>query len=257
MFVSALLLAAGSGKRFKSKIPKPLASIRSFPIILYSLRALARHPLIKDIIVVVNRKNILAVRDCVKEYRIKKTLKFVQGGERRQDSVLCGLKALSHVSDFVLIHDAARPFIDKRMISAVIQSARKSEAAIVGVPVKATIKRVKRSLKPQASSRTHHNQGNQEIGKSGDRALLVEQTLNRENLWEIQTPQVFKKDVILEAHRRFGKANVTDDAMLVEKLGVRVAIVPGSYRNIKITTPEDLLIAEALARFRLQSRLAR
>lgn len=226
MYVSAIVLAAGRGLRFKSKIPKPLIEINSQPVIIYSLNALSRNPEIKDIILVVNRKNLRGIARTIKKYRIPKIKEIVLGGKERQDSVVKGLQSIDPKTGLVLIHDAVRPFIDKRIISSVIKEAKKSQAAIVGVPVKGTIKEVV----------MRH-------------ALCVaRKTIDRRNLWEIQTPQVFKKDLILAAYKKFGKSKVTDDAMLVEKMGVKVSIVRGSYKNIKITTPEDLIIARAIAR---------
>jgi 2-C-methyl-D-erythritol 4-phosphate cytidylyltransferase len=122
------------------------------------------------------------------------------------------------------------------MVSSVLKEAKKSGAAIVGVPVKATIKKVK-SQKSEVKSRP-----------------VVEKTLNRDSLWEVQTPQVFKKELIMEAYNKFGNSEVTDDASLLEKIGVRVKIVRGSYFNIKITTPEDLVLAEAIAKYLAFSR---
>jgi len=221
-YVSAIVLAAGRGERFQSKIPKLLASIAKKPIIIYSLEALSRHPSVKDIVVVVSPKNSRQITRLIKQYRIGKIVRVVKGGLRRQDSLGNGLKAINSRTDLVLVHDAARPFIDRELISSVISKANRKGAAVVGVPVKATIKKA-----------------------SGN---LVEKTIERKNLWEIQTPQVFSKDLILKAHKRFSSTDVTDDAMLVEKMGAKVSLVQGSYNNIKITTPEDLVIAEAIAR---------
>jgi len=233
-YAAAIVLAAGRGLRFsresgKFKIPKVLAQINSKPILIYSLLALSRHAFIKDIIVVVNAKNSKSIIDKIRQYRIGKIRQIVVGGKRRQDSVLNGLRALDTGADLVLIHDAVRPFIEKNTISAVIKAAKKSGAAIVGVPVKATIKEVTRS------------QSHNVTGK-------VKRTLDRNKLWEIQTPQVFKKGIILKAYEKFGDIDVTDDAVLVEKLGKKVSVVLGSYNNIKITTPEDLIIAKAIAK---------
>jgi 2-C-methyl-D-erythritol 4-phosphate cytidylyltransferase len=121
----------------------------------------------------------------------------------------------------VLIHDAARPFVDAKSVSAAISAARRTGAAVSGVKVKGTIKKVTREK-------------------------IVKETLRREELWEIQTPQVFKKELLLRAYKRFGCQDVTDDAALVEKLGLPVSISPGSYLNIKITTPEDLIFARGI-----------
>ncbi|MDD5355918.1 MAG: 2-C-methyl-D-erythritol 4-phosphate cytidylyltransferase, partial [Candidatus Omnitrophica bacterium] len=126
-----------------------------------------------------------------------------------------------------LIHDAARPFAGNKLVSSLIKASRAYGAAIAGVPVKATIKKIRG--------------GNKKI-------KAVEKTIERNTLWEIQTPQVFKKDLILKAYEKFGNIGVTDDAMLVEKLKKSVRVVLGAYNNIKITTPEDLMIARAIAK---------
>ena len=231
MYVTAIVLAAGKGVRSKSKLPKPLIKINSKPIIICCLEILSEHPYIKDIILVVNSGNSRDIIKILKRYRIKKIKKVVLGGKRRQDSVGNGLSAIDTRTDLVLIHDGVRPFIDKETISRVIKEAKKSGAAIVGVPVKATIKKVSCAA-----------------GYPVKRQFMVEGTLNRNNLWEVQTPQVFRKDLILRAYGKFKDTDVTDDASLVEKLGVKVAVIPGSYNNIKITTPEDLILAEAIAK---------
>ena len=227
--ISAIVLAAGKGKRFstqaKSNRAKLLAEINSQPVIIHSLKSLSSHPWIKEIILVVNAENKKQFSSKIKQYRITKISSIVNGGLRRQDSVSCGLKAVNRQADIVLIHDAARPFISRELISRVILEAKKSGAAIAGVPVKCTIKSAR-------LSKSHR--------------VMAEETLDRSKLWEIQTPQVFKKDLILKAYHKFIHADATDDAMLVEKLGKKVSIVMGSYRNIKITTSEDLLIGEAI-----------
>lgn len=220
--VSAIVLAAGSGIRLESRIPKPLVKIKSKPLLVYSLNTLSRNPQVKEVIVVANSSNMQGIKNSIKRYKISKVKDVVLGGKERQDSVRQGLKAVDRACEFVLIHDGVRPFIDKDTISAVIRQAEISGAAIAGVPVKATIKQV-------------HS------------VPFVKKTLNRKNLWEIQTPQVFKKNLILEAFTKFGAAQVTDDASLVEKLGAKVRVVMGSYFNIKVTTPEDLILAQAIA----------
>lgn len=228
MHVSAILLAAGKGLRLKSRISKPLVKINSKPLIIYSLIALSKHPYVKDIVVVANHENLQDIRNKIRQYNINKIKGIVLGGKLRQDSVFNGLMATAAGSDIVLIHDGGRPFIDKCMISTAIKAASANGAAIVGVPAKATIKEVNSS---KFKAHSH----------------FVKKTLDRNKLWEIQTPQVFKKDLLLKAYKRFAKAHVTDDAMLIEKLGKKVAVVQGSYRNIKVTTPEDLILARAIA----------
>jgi len=237
MYVTAIVLAAGKGLRFSRFNSftvrggtKPLIKVNSKPIIIRCLGILSQHPYIKDIIVVANSKNSISITREIKQYRIKKIKDIILGGRLRQDSVINGLKAMDMRTGLVLIHDAVRPFIDKDMVSSVIKEASRYGAAIVGAPVKDTVKKVRKS-------------GNQEV-----RSRIVEKTLNRDELWEIQTPQVFKKKLILEAYERFGNIEVTDDASLVEKLRVKVKVVRGSYNNIKITTPEDLILAEAIAK---------
>jgi 2-C-methyl-D-erythritol 4-phosphate cytidylyltransferase len=227
MRVSAIVLAGGKGERLKSRFSKPLIRLKSKPIIAYSLIAFSKNPKVKEIIVVVNALNKKSIFALIKKQRINKVRHIVLGGKERQDSVYNGLKAVSDSADLVLIHDGGRPFIDVSVISKVIAEAAHSGAAIVGVPVKSTIKSVK---------------------VSKGQSVRVSKTLDRSRLWEIQTPQVFKKDLILRAFRKFGKASVTDDATLVEKLGVRPRLVLGSYNNIKVTTPEDLIIARTIAK---------
>lgn len=230
MYVTAIVLAAGKSLRLKSRIPKPLIKINSKPAIIYCLDTFNRHPYIKDIIVVANSKNIKSLFNKIKQYHITKIKEIVLGGRLRQGSVANGLRAINNHTGLVLIHDAARPFINKGIISSAIGAARAYGAAIAAVPVKATIKEVRSSG----------------FGVRG--SSIVKKTLDRKNLWEVQTPQVFKKDLILKAYKKFGNIEVTDDAALVEKLGVKVNVVMGSDFNIKITTPEDLVLAEAIAK---------
>ena len=237
MYVTAIVLAAGRGLRLKSRIPKPLVKINYKSIIFYCLNTLSKHPEIKDIIVVVNSKNQKDILSKIIQYKIGKIKAVVGGGKRRQDSVINGLKVMDRNTDLVLIHDGVRPFIDKKGVSAVIREAKRSGAAILGVPVKATIKSVKCPMPA----------GRQEVSSVKDK-FIVKKTLNRDSLWEIQTPQVFKKELILKAYKKIGNIDVTDDAVLAEKLGAKVSVVLGSYNNIKITTPEDLVIARTIAK---------
>jgi len=154
----------------------------------------------------------------VRRQGFKKIKRLVLGGKRRQDSVYNGLKALNPKSDWVLIHDSARPFIRQAAVSKVIRAAKKTGAAILAVKPKATIK----------------------VAKQNN---LVGETLDRDKLWEVQTPQVFKKSLILQAYKKFSRREVTDDAALAEESGADVLLVEGTYQNIKITTAEDLLVA--------------
>ncbi len=236
MQVTAILLAAGKGKRFKSSVSKLLVKLGKRQIIDYSLKVLERHPGVTDIILVVNSRNIKLVATLVKDSGYKKVRGLVLGGVRRQDSVFNALNKVSPQSQLVLIHDCARPFIKPLEIYALIARAARTGAAILGVPVKGTIKQVAKS--PACPS-----------GRQGHKVtsrFTVKRTLDRNFLWEIQTPQVFQKNLLFEAYRKFNDVDVTDDAAMVEKLNKRVELILGSYDNIKITTPEDLTIAKAL-----------
>jgi len=220
--LSAIILAAGRGVRLGTKTSKALVKINKKPLIDYSLGVFGAHPDIDEIIAVVSRDNKKQIIAAAKKAYSKKIKAFVLGGARRQDSVFNGLKQVSSQSKWVLIHDSARPFIDRKSITKVIREAKRAGAAILGVPVKATIK------------------------KARNRAVI--QTMDRSCLWEIQTPQVFKKELLLEAYKKFSKNYFTDDASLVEKLDKKVKIVAGRYENIKITTKVDLLFAELIAK---------
>ena len=221
MFVSAIVPAAGLGLRLNRNLPKPLISFNKKPIFIYALSTLSRHPSIKEIILVVSSSTLRSTKYYIKKYRIKKIKELVIGGHRRRDSVQNGLNRVSTKADLVLIHDAVRPFIDLNMISRIIREAKKTGAAILGVPVKSTVK---------------------EITAKG----RVIKTLRRERLFEIQTPQVFKRNLIINAYKRFPNLGAVDDAFLVERLGRQVVVVIGSYFNIKITTPEDLVFARSI-----------
>lgn len=226
MYLSAIVVAAGKSKRFRGKVSKVILKLGSKPVIAYSLGVLDRHPMIKEIIVAGNPDNIKDLRRIIKKNKIRKAAKVILGGKERKDSVARGLKAINSRADFVLIHDAARPFITSGLVSLVIKEAQNSKAAIVGAPVKSTIKRV----------------------TVNGKRVTVKETIDRDNLWEAQTPQVFARDLIIKAYSKFGHLDVTDDAGLVEKTGKKVKMVLGEHNNIKITTPEDMAIAEAIAR---------
>ncbi|MDD5129208.1 MAG: 2-C-methyl-D-erythritol 4-phosphate cytidylyltransferase [Candidatus Omnitrophica bacterium] len=219
--LSAIVLAAGKGKRLKGSIPKPLVKIGKEPAIIHSLDRLDKHPYVDEIIVVLSALNRQKIIGAIKKRSFRKIKVFVLGGLRRQDSVYNGLKAVDKRSNWVLIHDSARPFVDSISITRVILAAKKNGAALLAVRPKATIKLSR---------------------KSG----IVDQTLDRDKLWEVQTPQVFEKNIILGAYQKYSRGDVTDDASLVEKLGRKVSIVEGDYSNIKITTAEDLLLAELI-----------
>ncbi|MGE5279576.1 MAG: 2-C-methyl-D-erythritol 4-phosphate cytidylyltransferase [Deltaproteobacteria bacterium] len=222
--VFALVPAAGVGARMNAARPKPLLEIADTPIVVSTLEALARHPLIEEIVLVFSPEGLGEARDLVKRYKIAKVSRVIAGGATRKDSVRNGLEVVPSRAELVLIHDGVRPFVDEACITRVIEAAREGGAAVLGVPVKATVKRV-------------------------DKRQEVDATLRREQLWEIQTPQVFERELIQKAYLRASRIAAPDDASLVEAMGKRVRVVMGSYFNIKITTQEDLVFAEAIAGF--------
>lgn len=222
--ISAIILAGGKGKRMGSAISKQFIDIKGKPIIYYTLKKFSENKKIDNIIVVLPEDEVKYFKENIlKKYELRIN-KIVIGGKERQDSVYNALKSLKNSStDIVLIHDGARPFISERIINEGIKFAEIYGAAAPGVMPKDTIK-VK-------------NEKNFSID-----------TPNRANLVSIQTPQVFKFDEILECHEkiRYNGENVTDDTMVVEKYGYSVYLYDGEYTNIKVTTPEDLILAERL-----------
>lgn len=222
MFVSVIVLAAGKGERFCSAIPKPFVKLAGRPVIEHCLKTFGSLRDVRQVICAVSPEGIGRLQRIVNRLRLP-GWRIVPGGARRQDSVRNALRALDPRADIVLIHDGVRPLVARATVAAVIREAARSGAAIAAVPAKATIKKV--------------------AVKAG--RARVKGTLRREELWEVQTPQGFRRKLIIDAYAG-GRGSVTDDASLVERMGRPVAIVAGEYTNIKITTPEDLVIAEAL-----------
>lgn len=221
--VCAIIVAAGQGKRMKLGYNKQYMLLRSKPILAHTLERIAENKNIDYIILVVPKSEIeFCQREIVDKFNIKKVDAIVCGGEERQHSVFEGIKKTDETTDIILIHDGARPFIDDEIISRAIAEARNSGGVVVAVPVKDTI-------------------------KIANEKLEVVSTPNRETLWSIQTPQVFKRSIIKRAYEQ-GVLNIraTDDSMMVEAIGNKVKIVLGSYENIKITTPEDIIFAEQI-----------
>jgi 2-C-methyl-D-erythritol 4-phosphate cytidylyltransferase len=214
--VGAIIVAAGTSSRMGG-IDKVFARLGDEPMLVKIITVFQNCPSVDEIVVVLARKSLGQGRKLIKEYKWPKVAAVCPGGLRRQDSVREGLKRLSGC-DWVVIHDGARPCIDTDIIERGLSVARESGAAIAAVPVKATIKVV-------------------------SRRRFVQQTPARQNLWAAQTPQIFRYDLIVEAYHQV-KTEVTDDAALVEQLGHKVEVYMGSYQNIKVTTPEDLAIAQ-------------
>ncbi len=230
--VSAIIVAAGKGKRMEQNYNKQYIHLEGKPIVAHTLQHFEDHPEIDEIVIVVGEGEVEFCREnIVEKYNLSKVKIIVEGGKERYHSVYNGIKAVSKACEVVLIHDGARPFVTGEIINESIASANAYGCSIVGMPVKDTIKI---------------------INEEG----FVKDTPKRENLWLVQTPQTFKKEIILQAHqkREIENLSVTDDAMLVEALGGRVKMIRGSYENIKITTPEDLEIGQAILKRRKTNR---
>jgi 2-C-methyl-D-erythritol 4-phosphate cytidylyltransferase len=220
----AIITASGYGKRMGR--PKQFIGIGGKPILEWTLSVFEEAKAVDEIILVVNKEDI----EQAKEFKLSKLRQIVGGGKERQDSVYKGLKALPEDAEIVAIHDGARPFVTSEIIDKAVSEAKAFGAVVVGVPVSDTIKQIK----------------NEKL-KMKNEGAIIEKTIDRSLMWRAQTPQIFKKDIILKAYQEGrGKHQVTDDAMLVEKLVIPVKMVMGSYQNIKITTPEDLVVAEGI-----------
>ena len=223
MKVAAIVPSAGRGARLKTRTGKPYIKLGAKPVLAHTLIALERNKKIREILVAVEKDKIgKAYREIIQKYNIKKA-RLLAGGRERIDSVYNALRAVSDDIDYVLIHDGVRPFVTDELIEDLLKAAARFKASVAGVPVKPTLKFVSE-------------------GK------FIKHTPPRQYFWEAQTPQVFKKDLIIKAYESARKKNIsaTDDAMLVEKIGVRPRIVMGSYSNIKITTREDLELARII-----------
>ncbi len=214
--VAAIIVAAGSSRRM-GNIDKIFAQLGGTPVLARTVDVFDQCPLIDEIAIVLSQSNIDRGRRLVEEKGWSKVAAVCRGGERRQDSVQEGLKRLSGCQ-WVVIHDGARPFVQADLIERGLAEAQESGAAICAVPVTDTIKVV-----------------------GTDNHVL--ETPTRESLWMAQTPQVFRFDILERAHRQ-AEGEASDDATLVERLGYKVKVYMGSYDNIKVTTPQDLVLAE-------------
>jgi len=229
--IAAIVPAAGLGRRFGAGENKSLFEFMGKPLVVWALQALQSVDEIAEIIPVVKEEDLKAAAHLVERFKIAKVRHIVPGGRERQDSVYNGLRALNKNTSIVVIHDGARPLVDGLLIKNSISELDSVDGIVAGIPVKDTIKEVK------ADSRCSSNNG-----------LIVLSTLNRNVLWAVQTPQTFHYTKIMEAHSRAHAEGfyATDDAALIEHYGGRVSIIHGSYLNLKITTLEDVIIAETL-----------
>ena len=213
--VAVLIPAGGIGARLGRRTPKQFLRLGDATILAATLRHVTRHPAVSAIVVAVPAAHVARARRLVGRPG-RRHVEVVGGGPTRQDSVWLALQAAPPDADIVVVHDAVRPFIDRRLIDAVVAAAAEYGAAICALPIAETVKRV--------------------------RDGAVEATLDRSGLWSVQTPQAFRPALLREAHDKARRDGVvgTDDAMLVERLGHPVRVVAGLAGNVKITTPEDL-----------------
>jgi 2-C-methyl-D-erythritol 4-phosphate cytidylyltransferase len=221
MKVGAIIPAAGRGKRIGASIPKQFLEIQGRPLLHHTLTVFASCKLIDYVVLVMPRADVNEVgKDWMNKYKIVQEV--VVGGEQRQDSVYNGFNSLEKGTDIVVVHDGVRPFTTPQMITATVEAAQQYGAAITAIPVSDTVK--------QAADG------------------FVKQTVSRDGLWRVQTPQAFQYGLLQQAFKKAQKDSYygTDEGSLVEYLGERVKIVPGSELNIKITRKEDLVLGESL-----------
>lgn len=232
---TAVLLAAGRGTRLGGETPKQYRDICGLPLSARSYRALAESDVITDIVMVIPKGDDDYVREKIlgsigDPALLHKFRGFAYGGEERYHSVANGLDAITWPCSYVFIHDGARPFIDSESLRRLLDAAESTGAAVAGMPSKDTV-------------------------KMADSSGMVASTPDRSRVWIVQTPQVFRRELITEAYHRALEElplleqrgiHLTDDAMVAEEMaGARIRLVEASYRNIKITTPEDIAVAEA------------
>lgn len=224
-FVSAVVVSAGNSTRMGG-VNKQFLEINGIPVLIHTLMVFENLDAIDEVVVVTRESDIEDVKFLVEKYGINKVSKVVKGGETRQLSVLSGVSSVSEIADFVAIHDGARPLVTEKVIMDTLKEAFKSGAAATGVKVKDTVKQV-----------------------NDDNDIVA--TPDRNFLRFIQTPQIFEKSLYLDAVNNVENSkNFTDDCMLVEAYGKTVKFVDGEYENIKITTPEDVELAENYLRKR-------
>ncbi|MBP2002608.1 2-C-methyl-D-erythritol 4-phosphate cytidylyltransferase [Paenibacillus shirakamiensis] len=216
---AVIVVAAGRGTRMGTRESKQYLQLDGKPIIVHTLEVFNRLPFIREIILVTGAQDRSRCQEWVRDYNLDKVNQVIEGGKERQDSVLQGLRATT--LPWILIHDGVRPFVTETHIQACLDAAQESGASVLAVPVKDTVKQV-------------GNQG------------YVTATPDRRSLWAIQTPQAFRHEDLLRAHEQAEKDGFmgTDDSMLIERIGIKVKVVEGSYGNIKLTTPEDLDYAQ-------------
>lgn len=216
--VTALIPCAGQGKRMGASINKPFIEVAGKPIIYFALKTFQDHPQIHDIVMIARDSEIsYCWEEIVKKYNFDKVKKIIVGGKERQESVALGLKGVAHDTKWIVVHDGVRPLLSAKTLSYALSIAFEKGSAVVGVPAKDTIKMIE-----------------------ADMSVIA--TPKRESLWLVQTPQIFPREVLMDAYKKAKEKgwSVTDDSSLVEKMGYKVYMAKGEYNNIKITTPEDI-----------------
>lgn len=225
MNITAVIVAAGIGARMGGPVNKHLLLLAGKPVLAHTLAVFEACPVVDNVILVGGLDRLAVYQQMVMDFGFAKVSAVVAGGETRQESCEKGLAQAAN-ADIVIMHDGARPLVTVRMIAETVEEAGRHGAAIVAVPVKDTI-------------------------KQGDTDGFVTATLERTLLWQVQTPQTFRIDILRRAQQAaHGVFTGTDDAALVERLGLPVKIVPGDYGNLKVTTPDDLVVAEYLLSLR-------
>jgi 2-C-methyl-D-erythritol 4-phosphate cytidylyltransferase len=222
---AAVIVAGGQGKRFGSKVPKQYLTLRGRPVLQWSLAAFDQTPGIGMIVLVVPAADVLRARRQVGRWKLQTPITVVAGGTTRSESVRQGVEAVPAGFGWIAVHDAVRPLVTRELIENVLKAARTYKAAIAACPSRDTVK--------VSNSRQ-----------------TIQRTLPRETVWLAQTPQAFERSLLERAHRRARRGVPTDDAQLVEQLGISVKLVEGPPENVKVTVPSDLRIADALLRGR-------
>lgn len=232
---TAIVLAAGSGTRMGSPVKKQYMELCGLPVVVHSLRQFEENPQIYSVVLVTGKEDLQYALSMSLKYELHKVKNIVEGGDMRFRSVYNGLRAVDPDTDYLLIHDGARPMLSQELIDRCCREVAIAKACVAAVPVKDTIKRA-------------------------DKEGFAAETLDRSALYSVQTPQAFSYPLFVEAYRKLlhtiqeyhpDVSKITDDAMIVEGMTDRkIRLIPGDYRNIKITTPEDMLVAEAFLQWK-------
>jgi 2-C-methyl-D-erythritol 4-phosphate cytidylyltransferase len=228
----AVIPSAGKGERMKKGVSKPYLLLAEKPILAHTLSPFEESPFVDEVIVTVSPGEVeYCRREVIEAFHLSKVHQVLAGGKERQDSIWEGLKRVPSDCEIVIVHDGARPLVTRRLIESSIEAVQRYGAVVTALPLKDTVKTVSRERE-------------------------IVETPVRHTLMAIQTPQVFRFEVIWKAYEKAYRDGFygTDDSSLVERIGIKVRVIPGTYENLKITTPEDLLLAEVLLKRRKNER---